>query len=210
MASSPSTASPPISATDPSFKLPPALVDFVVRRRILLSILLFGAMIGEDVAFGHKPRDLFDYHDAISMLGVGLIVGGLALRSWATGILHKNSELATTGPYRLIRNPLYVGSFAMMFGFCALLGDLTNVAFVVGPVFLMYVLKVQQEERYLSTHFPAPWVEYSRQTPRFLPRLRRVSLAADWRFSQWLDSREYQALGTTLLAFVALWAWRTL
>lgn len=199
---------PPLASDQSAFKLPPALVDFVVRRRILLSILLFGAMIAEDVAFGQKPRDVLDYRDPWAMLGVGLVVAGLALRSWATGILHKNSQLATTGPYRLIRNPLYVGSFAMMFGFCTLMGDLTNVAFVVGPVFLMYLLKVRQEEYYLSTHFPEQWIEYSSRTPRFVPRPARASLAADWRFSQWLDSREYQALGASLAAFVGLWAWR--
>lgn len=208
MASTPSTLSPPLATGDPAFKLPPALVDFVVRRRILLSILLFGAMIAEDVVFGQKPHDLLNVRDPLSMLGLGLVVGGLALRSWATGILHKNSQLATTGPYRLIRNPLYVGSFAMMFGFCALMGDLSNVAFVVGPVFLMYLLKVRQEEHYLSTHFPEQWIEYSSRTPRFVPRPGRANLAADWRVSQWLDSREYQAVGATLVAFVALWAWR--
>jgi len=206
MASSPST----LSAGESSFKVPPALVDFVVRRRILLSILLFGAMIAEDVAFGRKPHNPLDLSDPISALGVGLVLAGLALRSWATGILHKNSELATTGPYRLIRNPLYVGSFAMMFGFCALIGDLWNVPFVVGPVLLMYALKVRQEEIYLAMHFPAQWLEYSRSTPRFFPRPAWVSLKADWRFSQWLDSREYQAIGATVAAFAALWLWRTL
>lgn len=203
MASSPSS----ISAGTPAFQVPPALVDFVVRRRILLSIILFAAITAEDVAFGHKPHNILDLSDPLSALGLALVIGGLALRSWSTGILHKNQHLATTGPYSLVRNPLYVGSFCMMFGFCTIIGDLTNLLFIAGPVVLMYVLKVRQEEIYLSTHFPAEWIEYSSRTPRYLPRLGRHHLAAEWRFSQWLDSREYQAVAASLAGLVGLYLW---
>jgi protein-S-isoprenylcysteine O-methyltransferase Ste14 len=194
----------------PSFKLLPLLAEFVIRRRILLSGILFVLIVVNDVAFGAKPHDLADFRDPLTVLGGSLVLGGLALRSWAVGILRKDSELTTTGPYRLIRNPLYVGSFLMMFGFCALLNDPHNIWFILGPILLIYIVKVRQEERLLAGKFPAQWRAYAGTTPRFFPRIAGVSLAADWRASQWMRSREYQALGATLLALVALKVWHVI
>jgi hypothetical protein len=209
MASPSSTISSPISAAPhQTSKLLSALAQFVIRRRILLSAILFGLLIADDVAFGPKPHDFVNYRDPLGLLGGALVISGLALRSWAVGILRKDAELTTTGPYRLIRNPLYVGSFLMMFGFCALIADPTNVWFILGPMLIMYIIKVRQEERLLSTKFPEQWIAYSQSTPRFFPRPARVSLGADWRASQWMRSREYQALGATIVALIAIKVWQ--
>jgi protein-S-isoprenylcysteine O-methyltransferase Ste14 len=210
MPSSPTAAKAVSLADRPASKLFAGFAALLIRRRILISAILFGLMIGRDVLYGAKPRDVFDFRDPVSVAGVLLVVAGLALRSWAAGILHKNSELTTTGPYGLIRNPLYVGSFLMMFGFCVLMGDPVNFLFVLGPVLLIYVVKVRQEERLLATRFPQKWDPYARATPRFIPRLRRASSPAEWQFSQWIHHREYQAFATTLAALVALKVWHVM
>lgn len=208
MASSSSTVSSRASlASGGSSTLLPLVAKFLIRRRILLSGILFSLLVAGDVAFGAKPHDLANFRDPISVAGGLLVLSGLALRSWAVGILRKDAELTTTGPYRLIRNPLYVGSFLMMFGFIALINDPYNIGFILGPMLILYIIKVRQEERLLATKFPAQWTEYARTTPRFFPRIARASLAADWRASQWMRSREYQALGATIVALVAIEVW---
>jgi protein-S-isoprenylcysteine O-methyltransferase Ste14 len=196
-------------AAQPSrpMKLLSLVAAFLIRRRIVLSGILFGLLVAQDVAFGPKPHDLINFRDPLSVVGGLLVVCGLALRSWSAGILRKDAELTTTGPYRLIRNPLYVGSFMMMFGFCALISDPHNFWFVLGPILVIYIVKVRQEERLLAAKFPAQWSEYAERTPRFFPRPAWVSLAANWRMSQWMRSREYQALGATILALVAIKVW---
>ena len=190
-----------------------AISEFLIRRRILLSAIMFILLVAEDVMFGTKPHDLFDFRDPMTVTGLLLVVSGLAIRSWAVGILRKDAELTMTGPYRLIRNPLYVGSFLMMFGFCALIGDRENIFFVLGPVLLIYVVKVRHEEQLLSTRFAAQWSDYARTTPRFFPRLfppfQKTSQPANWRLAQWLHSREYQAVGATLAALVAIKVWQS-
>ena len=170
---------------------------------------VIGAMIAVNLVRGQKPHDVLDFADPVSVAGVLLVAAGLALRSWAAGVLHKNSELTTRGPYGLLRNPLYAGSFLMMFGFCAILGDPINFLLVLGPVLAIYVIKVRQEERLLSARFPQAWAEYARTTPRFLPRLGRVGLA-EWRLSQWAHHREYQAFAASLAALVALKLWQVM
>lgn len=186
------------------------VLKFLVRRRILLSAILFVGLVAKDVAYGFKPHDWVNIRDPYGVFGVFFVVAGLALRSWAAGILHKNSRLTTVGPYSLIRNPLYAGSFLMMLGFCLLLDNLWDISVIVVPVVILYVVKVRQEEKLLANLFPSEWPAYSASTPRFIPRLARTDIRADWRLSQWMRSREYQALGATLLALVALKLWQTL
>src|ERR1700727_3481911 len=48
-----------------------------------------------------------------------LVIPGLLLRSYASGYVKKNAELTVTGPYAYTRNPLYLGSMMMAFGFAA-------------------------------------------------------------------------------------------
>lgn len=180
---------------------------FLIRRRILLTGVLFALIIVGDILFGPKPHDVTNYRDPLTVIGVGMVVAGLAMRSWAAGILRKDTELATTGPYGLIRNPLYVGSFLMMFGFCALIGDSVNLFIVLGPVLLIYIVKVRQEEMLLAAVFPQQWPTYSRTTPRFVPRLAWPKLSSDWRITQWLNAREYEAVLATMAAMVAIKVW---
>jgi protein-S-isoprenylcysteine O-methyltransferase Ste14 len=191
-------------------KLLHAVAQFLIRRRILVSGVLFGLLVARDIVYGFRPHDLLNVRDPYGIVGGLLVCLGLALRSWAVGVLRKDRELTTTGPYRLIRNPLYVGSFLMMFGFCALLGDPKSIWFILGPVLLVYIVKVRQEERVLAALFPAEWAAYARRTPRFFPFILSSNLSADWRASQWMRSREYQALGATLFALVAIQVWHTL
>jgi protein-S-isoprenylcysteine O-methyltransferase Ste14 len=195
-------------STAPNSGFLQSLAQFLIRRRIMLSALLFGLIVGEDLIFHSKPHDLVNFCDPYSAVGGSLVVFGLALRSWAAGILRKDVELTVTGPYRLIRNPLYVGSFLMMAGFCTLIGDIDNFWLMLGPVVLMYTIKVRQEERTLAQLFPAPWSDYERVTPRFFPRIARADLSAHWSAAQWIRSREYQALLATLAALVALKIWQ--
>ena len=49
-------------------KLLSVLAEFLIRRRILLSAILFGLLIGEDLAFGTKPHDLVNVRDPWSVL----------------------------------------------------------------------------------------------------------------------------------------------
>jgi len=184
-----------------------AVTEFLIRRRILLSGILFGLLIGQAVASGSKPHELLNFRDPLSVIGLVCVVAGVSLRSWAVGILRKDRELTTTGPYRWIRNPLYVGSFLMMFGFCALIDNMISYCLILLPVLVIYGVKVRHEERLLATLFPTQWEAYARSTPRFVPLPKWGSLAADWSGTQWMRSREYQALAATILALIGLQVW---
>jgi protein-S-isoprenylcysteine O-methyltransferase Ste14 len=171
---------------------------------------VFIVLIVEDVIEGIRPHDFTDIRDVKSVIGMGLVAAGMALRSWAAGILHKQSTLTTQGPYALIRNPLHVGSLLLMVGFCVLIDDGENLFFVLGPFLLLLILHVREEEQRLAIRFGASWQNYARMTPRFIPR-RLESIRLDgWSFQQWINNSEYRALAATLLGLAGLASWRLL
>ncbi len=184
--------------------------NFVLRRRVPLSITLFSSLVIKDIVSGVKPHDITELTDSSTLAGLVLVLAGLTLRSWAAGVLCKETMLTRTGPYSLIRNPLYVGSFLMMFGFCSLVGDAVNAIVIAGPVLCLYLVKVRDEEQGLAQRFPAQWKQYAATTPRYFPRRLSSAMSRDWNLSQWLGSREYHAVASTLTAFVALKIWRIL
>jgi protein-S-isoprenylcysteine O-methyltransferase Ste14 len=165
---------------------------------------IFAFLVIEDIVTGIRPHDIFDRHDPRTLLGCGLIFAGLALRTWSAGILRKTRELTTTGPYSIVRNPLYVGSFMIMCGFSALIDHVENVIVILGPLAGLYFLQVLEEERRLLELYGARWTDYAQTVPRFIPHSLPRSSKGDWEFSQWLGSREYRALGAALLGMLAL------
>jgi len=98
-----------------------------------------------------------------------LVVPGLWLRGYAAGYVKKNAELTTTGPYAHTRNPLYLGSMLIAFGFAAAAWNLAIFVALAVLFAAIYVPTIQGEEAYLRGHF-AGFDAYARAVPRLLPR----------------------------------------
>jgi Phospholipid methyltransferase len=102
-----------------------------------------------------------------SLLGT---IPGLALRAYASGYVTKNTELTTTGPYAYTRNPLYLGSMLLAFGF-AVAAHSWWTAFALAVLFaLIYWPTIRAEEEFLSGRF-SEFAEYRQRVPRLIPRL---------------------------------------
>ena len=61
-----------------------------------------------------------------------------------------------------------------------------------------------------QTEFNVSRYQSRARTGRFIPRRLWCDISADWRFSQWLKNREYNAVGATALGLVLLKAWAVL
>lgn len=176
------------------------LRKWMARRRIAISIASFTALVVFNLLILHRhPSNPLAIWHWNSGLGLALILGGLAIRSWSAGTLNKFRELVTDGPYALSRNPLYVGSFLMMYGFAFLMSDWLSIAFIAGPMSLLYYYQVLNEEVFLAKLFPNQWPSYKGNTSRFIPTKFNSSWRSGWSIDQWLRNREYQAiLGATI------------
>lgn len=135
-----------------------------------------------------------------------LVIPGLWLRGYASGYVRKNAELTTSGPYAYTRNPLYLGSMLIAFGFGAASASCTLVGCLAVLFAAIYIPTIQGEEEYLRGRF-AGFDEYAAAVPRLLPRLRAaVSSQARGGFSRvlYLQHREYNSLMGAGAVYLAL------
>ena len=56
------------------------------------------------------------------VIGAVVAIAGSIVRLYASGYIVKNKQLATDGPYSLVRHPLYTGNLLLMIGFTAASG----------------------------------------------------------------------------------------
>jgi protein-S-isoprenylcysteine O-methyltransferase Ste14 len=124
-----------------------------------------------------------------------LVVPGLLLRAYASGYVKKNTELTVTGPYAYTRNPLYLGSILMAFGFAAASRSLWITLLLALLFILIYAPTIYGEEQFLRSTFPA-FESYARRVPRLLPRVTPAGIPGDGSFSGalYLQHREYNSL----------------
>jgi protein-S-isoprenylcysteine O-methyltransferase Ste14 len=78
-------------------------------------------------------------------IGIPIGVLGLLIRGWAAGHLAKNEQLAVSGPYAHIRNPLYAGTLVVAAGIVIACRD-WPVAVMFAAVFLLVYLPVIELE----------------------------------------------------------------
>jgi hypothetical protein len=139
---------------------------------------------------------------------LALVVPGLWLRAYASGYVRKDAELTTTGPYAYTRNPLYLGSMLIAFGFAAASARWQILAALAVLFATIYIPTILNEEAYLRANFEG-FDEYARRVPRLLPRLSGAAReaagtgvvatigasAAQGRFSRelYLRHREYNS-----------------
>jgi protein-S-isoprenylcysteine O-methyltransferase Ste14 len=143
-----------------------------------------------------------------------LVVPGVWLRGYASGYVKKNAELATTGPYAYTRNPLYLGSMLIAFGFAAAAASWVILVLLAVLFAAIYIPTILGEEAYLREHF-AGFAAYAHSVPRLLPRLSAGRVAAAGErggFSRALyrKHREYNALmgaGAIYAALVLKFVW---
>ncbi len=107
----------------------------------------------------------------IVVLGVGLLNLGRSATALPTPV--RGGELRSTGLYRYVRHPIYVGVMALAVGSAIVSGSLAIAAATLALV-VWLVLKARWEEGRLEMRYPA-YAAYAARTPRFIPRPRRRS-----------------------------------
>lgn len=140
-------------------------------RRVTLAALL--ALVFGVLLFGQSifpPETVI--HEAIEMIGIVLIVIGIAGRLWSTLYIggKKSVSVVTDGPYSITRNPLYVFSSIAAVGVGAQMGSITAaVGFGVACAAAFHIV-ILREEKFLAASLGADYRDYVAAVPRFFPR----------------------------------------
>jgi protein-S-isoprenylcysteine O-methyltransferase Ste14 len=113
-------------------------------------------------------------------IGAAVTVAGLLFAVWARHYLGRNwssevtikqgHELITTGPYALVRHPIYTGILA---GFLGTAIALSQVRGLIGFVLIFLVLwaKFRTEEEWMCSQFGETYAAYAHQTAALVPYL---------------------------------------
>ena len=84
--------------------------------------------------------------------------------------------LVARGPYRVIRNPMYVGVLSVVAGEALLFWSRALAGYAAFVALMFHLFVVVMEEPMLRAKFGASYEEYCRTVPRWIPRLGRQGL----------------------------------
>jgi protein-S-isoprenylcysteine O-methyltransferase Ste14 len=114
---------------------------------------------------------------ALEIVGTVLFVAGLALAIWARVLLGRNwgmpmtlkdePELVTSGPYRIIRHPIYTGILLAVLGTAIATDVFVFIIFAAMAVYFSFSARV--EDRLMARSFPATYPEYHDRTKMLIP-----------------------------------------
>jgi protein-S-isoprenylcysteine O-methyltransferase Ste14 len=175
----------------PGVNFPKAYADRAAKLRVPGGFVLVAAFAW----FSHPSVESLSYGIPVSVLG-------LLLRGWAAGHLAKNQKLTMSGPYRFLRNPLYIGTLLVAAGLTAASRSPMLGLVFAAVFFLIYLPVIELEEQHLRRLFPE-FADYARRVPALVPRLPPTADGTGFRSSLYFKNREYEAL----LGFLAGAAW---
>lgn len=176
------------------------LIDKLRKHPVEAAKVLAVAAFGAAFAWLGTPSNV-----SIAV-GVPLIAVGLLIRIWAAGHLRRNQQLATSGPYAYLRDPLYLGRLFLLVGLGVLSNNVYTYAlfgFAMIVFFLNYMpRKLAKETKRLEHYFGQEYVEYCQQVRSLIPRLspypKRSTLG--WSFATfWSENREQWLVSAVVL-----------
>lgn len=152
---------------------------------------------------------------AVTIAALASLALGAILRVWGTaylgsavmsGLAMQGDVLVAAGPYRYVRNPLYLGSWLLALGVSILMPP-GGAAFFL-PAFSVFVLfLISAEERFLAAKQGDVYRQYLRRVPSLLPR-RKATGALSSVLPQWGPALLAETYSITITLCFAALAWR--
>ena len=137
-----------------------------------------GMALGQWIG-GHVPIPSETAVRLVFAVGALLCVSAATLRTWASAYLQSSvvhdmklhtELLVADGPYRFVRNPLYLGNLLLALGMGVMACRVGFVVMVLGNLFVLYRL-IGREEALLLASQGESFRRYLQAVPRLLPSL---------------------------------------
>lgn len=168
------------------------LPETLARRRVPLGFV-FGAL----VLWLARPTR------ATLVAGVAIAGIGEGLRFWAAGHLSKSREVTSSGPYRWLAHPLYVGSSVMGAGLAVASRSVTVAALIAIYLVAALTAAIRSEEAFLRRSFGDRYDRYRRASVRGLVE---ADTGRSFSLQQAIANREHRAaIGLVVALLLLLW-----
>jgi len=187
----------------------PRLGAWLFRRRTWIPIPLALALLL--IPAGGSPSCL------LPAIGVAIVLAAESLRLWAVhhiGVISRTRSdrlgpLVSTGPFALVRNPLYLGNIALWVGLATSARILWLVPVFICVLSLEYHAIVRWEEELLESRRGDEYRVYAARVPRWMPSVISRPSTVDRRLSTftWRETlfSERGTLIAIALGYLLLW-----
>ncbi len=153
----------------------------LIRRQSIIGhvlvLILYLALIFLPFSDRHNIGSIV-YDQTLRWIGLALCAFGYLLIFWsglALGrqysvevTIQKDHQLITSGPYRTIRHPRYLGILSLAFGMSLLFNSLIGLA--IYPLIIWLIIdRIKDEEYLMQKEFGDTWRTYCQKTWRLIP-----------------------------------------
>ncbi len=144
----------------------------LLKARINHTRFYIGLLVILTLSCGARLSEHLTLFKLLQWSGYALVIFGVFIRVYCSVYIggRKNDDLVMDGPFSIVRNPLYVGSFIATVGIGLQSGSFLLMALLVLGFVVYYPIVVRREEAFLTQRFGQPYTDYMTRTPRFLPK----------------------------------------
>jgi protein-S-isoprenylcysteine O-methyltransferase Ste14 len=126
------------------FRRAPAAVDRSMRARVLTTMSLLGPPLVRPAALAPLAPELVTV--AVSAVGLLIVIGGKLSLGRSFGLIPANRGIVSTGLYKMVRHPIYLGYLVTHFAFVAANPTVWNIALLVTADIALMARAVCEED----------------------------------------------------------------
>lgn len=171
-----------------------------VWRGLVIGLLLVGCLF---LDVGSVEMD-----SVVLPLGAAIYAVGAGLRAWAQ--MHCSYRMttrrpfATTGPYRWVRNPLYLGNLGIISGLAVFAENVYIAPFLFTVSAALYGISAKREEARFERLCGPEYREYRNAVPGWIPNVPIGKQACLSPKTVWLGVRNQKAVVLALVPFIVM------
>jgi protein-S-isoprenylcysteine O-methyltransferase Ste14 len=140
--------------------------------------MVLGLLFSNATRIGFLGARLVPEYSWIGWAGFGLTVAGCAFAAWSRALLgsnwsstvtvRQNHQLIRTGPYALVRHPIYAGLLLGILGTALAMGEVRGLS-AIPLAFVAWFRKARGEEELLIEKFGGTYIGYCREVKQLIP-----------------------------------------
>lgn len=145
---------------------------------VAIAIVEYWLLLGTARYFGFAHRRFLPDSAIFLWIGLFTTTAGVMFAIWARLALGRNwsgiatikqeHELIRTGPYALVRHPIYTGITLAVLGTIIFDGEIRSIVLIVVMLSIL-ILKMRVEEQFMCEQFGSAYVSYQKETRALVP-----------------------------------------
>ena len=141
-----------------------------IQSSLVFIFLIVSVLLSKYFFACYKSRMADAFLDAV---GTGILLSGFLFRISARGYKEDNTEgghkLVMGGPYALIRNPMYFGTFLIGTGIILIILNWWTFPIFLAIYLFIYVPQIRREKKVLTDAFGSQYTDYCKKVPACFP-----------------------------------------